>query len=219
MSFEDYAYYRTKEKLDDVVFEYVFANWETIDSILVKNFTFEYNPEIDLINKNDFMKIPKTPEELATNINNNVIPPLVDVILAFSDGNEDKKKSQELVDNMQRGVDGLINTLNTAPSIVTPIIKEGFASSGLDIDATLQTVVSSIAYNYVGEPTNVTNDLFLNIPFANYAPTAIKNIETDNKTNVINTYNMNGVMVNDTNQKGVYIYKSSNGSSYKIVVK
>lgn len=116
------------------------------------------------------MNLPKTPEEAAAIVNNNIIPPLVKVILAFVDGNENMKKSWEIVDGMLLGFTDAVDAINNNNVIVTPIIKEGFAAEGLDIDKITTAVTSSIAYNYVGSPDNVTNDLLFNIPFVNYGP-------------------------------------------------
>jgi hypothetical protein len=218
-TFENYSYYRTKEQLSVLVSEFTAENWETIDGVLKGYFTFDYDPETDIINKNDFISIPATPEDAAAIVNDNIIPPLVETIVAFVDGNEHLKLSQEIVDGMQRGVDGMIDAINTAPSIVSPIIKEGFATAGLDLDALVQSVTSSIAYNYVGDPTNVTNDLFLNIPFTNYDPTAVFNINAETGTKAVELYNINGVKVNKTGASGIYIKKAADGTVKKVIVK
>lgn len=217
-TFEDYAYYRTKNMLYTLVNEYVKANWDTIDAMLKERFTFEYN-EGDLIDKNAFMNLPKTPEQAAQNVNNTIIPPLVDVILAFVDGNENKKKSDELIEGMLKGVDGLISTINNSPAIVNPIIKEGFASAGLDIDVMTYTVVSSIAHDYVGEESNVVNDLYLNIPFANYDPTSISTANAGAATGKSSIYTVCGVKVENENPRGVYIERRYDGTVRKVVKK
>ncbi len=217
-SFEAYAYYRTKEMLPTLVNTYVTENWEFIDSFLKSYFVFEYNPETDAFNKNDFMKLPATPEEMATLINTNVIPPLVDVILAYADGNEHMKKSEQLVTGMQNGVTGVIDGLNTLPAIVTPLIKDGFLNAGLDLDAMVTNVVSSIAYNYAGTPDNTTNDLFFNIPFTYNAETAIEKTEnTSGEKKVVGIYNIDGTKANNMKANGIYIQKMSDGTSRKVI--
>lgn len=165
------------------------------------------------------MNLPKTPEEAAAIVNNNIIPPLVKVILAFVDGNENMKKSQETVDGMLLGFTGAVDAINNNNAIVTPIIKEGFAAEGLNIDKITTAVTSSIAYNYVGSPDNITNDLFVNIPFVNYDPTAVKNIEVGSKTEMTDLYNVNGMKVHSIGAHGVYIKRMSDGTSRKVVVK
>ena len=218
-TFEDYAYYRTKEKLTDLVSEFTAANWEAIDAVLKGYFTFDYDPEVDPFNKNDFMNLPATAEDAAAIVNTNIIPPLVETIVAFADGNEHLKLSQEIVDGMQRGLDGSIDAINNNSAIVSPLIKEGFKSAGLDLDVLVQSVTSSIAYNYVGDPTNVTDDLFLNIPFTNYDPTAVINISSENGEGTVEYYNISGVKVNSPHTNGIYIKKSSNGTARKVAVK
>jgi len=174
MTFEEYAYYRTKTQLPVLVSTASEENWDQIHAFLVNAFTFDYDPDVDLFDKNQFFKLPETAEEGAAIVNDNIIPPLVDVVLAFVDGNENYKKSADLVQGMHDGVDGAITAINTFPSIINPMVKEGFANAGLDIDAMIDSVVSSIAYNYVGEPTNVINDLFVEIPFTNSSADGIK---------------------------------------------
>ncbi len=197
---------------------YVAQNWEFIDSFLKSYFVFEYNPDTDLINKNDFMKLPATPEEMAALINTNVIPPLVDVILAFADGNEHMKKSEQLLTGMQNGVTGVINGLNTLPDIVTPLIKEGFANAGLDLDAMVTNVVSSIAYNYAGTPDNTANDLFFSIPFTYNVETVIEKTENTSVGNkVVGIYNIDGTKANNLKANGIYIQKLSDGTSRKVI--
>ncbi len=218
-TFEDYAYYRTKEKLTDLVSEFTAENWETIDAVLKGYFTFDYDPAVDPFNKNDFMNLPATAEDAAAIVNTNIIPPLVETIVAFADGNEHLKLSQEIVDGMQRGLDGTIDAINNNSAIVSPLIKEGFKSAGLDLDALVQSVTSSIAYNYVGDPTNVTDDLFLNIPFTNYDPTAVTDINAENGNGNVEYYNINGIKVNSPHSSGIYIKKSANGTARKITVK
>ena len=165
MSFEDYAYSRTKYGWEEYIDTLCAQNWDLIDAFLQKNFVFTYDSAVDSFDKNLFFVLPKTPEEMATIINNSIIPPLVETIVTFVDGNEHLKTSQQLVDDFLAGIDNLLSGLNTLPSIINPMLKEGFADAGLDLDSTATIVVSSIAYNYVGNEENVTNDLFLYVPY------------------------------------------------------
>ncbi len=203
MSFEEYAYYRTKTQLPLLVSTVSEENWDQIHAFLLNAFTFDYDPEVDMFDKNMFFQLPETAEEGAAIVNNNIIPPLVDVILTFVDGNEDMKKSEQLIAGMHNGIDNAISAINTFPSIINPMVKEGFATAGLDLDGMVDAIVGSIAYNYVGVPSNVTNDLFCEIPFVNSTADGINGVTVStNDSNSI--YNLAGQRLSSPT-KGVNI--------------
>lgn len=174
MSFEEYAYYRTKYGWEAYINNVCAQNWEQINAFLQTNFTFEV--EEGGIDVNAFFSLPTTPQEMATLLLNSIIPPLVETIVTFADGNESLKESQKLVDDFLAGIDNLFGGLNTLPSIITPMLKEGFAEAGLDLDAMVNAVVGSIAYDVNDEYGTVVNDLYLNIPFVR---TGIDNLKGD----------------------------------------
>lgn len=175
-AFEDYAYYRTKYLTPVLVDSLCARYWSVIDGIFKQNFVFDYNPDTDPINKNDFMKLPADAADMASRVNTNILPPMLDVITSFVEGNEHMKDSQALVDGVKAGFDGFFDSLNTWPSIITPMIKEGFANAGLNTDSIADSVVASLAYNYLGDSTNVTNDLFATLPFTGKSTTAIGSV-------------------------------------------
>lgn len=172
MSLEDYAYYRFNNKTPELVESICGDNWALINGIFQENFVFPYNPDTDAFNKNDFMRLPESADDVADRVNQNITPAILNVIASFVEGNEHLKDSQKMVDDVKAGFDGFFNTLNTLPNIITPMIKEGFADAGLDTDAIADNVVGSLAFNYLDATDNVVNDLFCTIPFT--TETAIK---------------------------------------------
>ena len=204
MTFEDYAYDRLKNDTPKLVEAFCAENWETIDPIFKQYFTFEYN-EGDLINKNDFMRLPESPEDLAQRVNDNLTPPMINIIATFVEGNEHLKDSQKLVDDLKAGFDGFFDTLNSLPSIITPMIKEGFAEAGLDTDALVDAVAGSLAYNYLGTPDNVSNDLFIHIPFGEVTGIRLNPTQRENSSAAV--YDLQGRRVanNTTLKPGIYV--------------
>lgn len=216
MPFEEYAYYRTKTMLPIAVSSAIEQNWEMINGILQTSFTFDYDPEVDIFNKNDFFVLPTTPEAFAKIVNDNFIPPFVNTMLTFIDGNENMKKSQELVDGMHAGWDGFVSALNTLPSIINPMVKEGFAAAGLDVDGMIDAIVRSLAYNYLGTEDNVSNDLFITIPVT----FDISGISTVSGASTGATYySVSGMKVQNANVPGLYIEKTADGKARTVVVK
>ena len=179
MTLEDYAYYRFNNNTPELVKGICNDYWPIINGIFQENFVFPYDPDTDPFNKNDFMRLPESAEDVANRVNNNITQPILNVIASFVEGNEHLKDSQKMVDDVKAGFDGFFNTLNTLPDIITPMIKEGFADAGLDTDAIADTVVGSLAFNYLGETGNVINDLFCTIALGNetaiHAPVASTN--------------------------------------------
>ena len=203
MTLEDYAYDRLKNDTPRLVEDFCAKYWDIIDPIFKDNFTFEYN-EGDLINKNDFMRLPESPEDMAQRVNNNITQPLINIIATFVEGNEHLKDSQKLVDDLKAGFDGFFDSLNTLPSIITPMIKEGFAEAGLDTDALVESVVGSLAYNYLGAPDNVSNDLFIHIPFGEI--TGISAVSDNVNVNNSAVYDLQGRRMRASSlPKGIYV--------------
>jgi len=205
MTFEDYAYYRTKNRLTEYVDSFCVRNWSLIDAFLQKNFTFDYNPDVDPFNTNDFFVLPTEPGQMAALVNSTIVPPLTKLLTTFAEGNEDLKQAQRLLDEFHAGVEGLLNGLNTLPAIITPMLKEGFASAGLDLDQTVDVVVGSMVFNYVGTTDNVTNDLFHFIPFPAGDLDAIRLPEADPKMEASPVYTVTGLRIPKPATQGVYI--------------
>ena len=206
MTFEDYAYYRTKYRLTEYIDSACVQNWDLINGFLQKNFVFEVS-EDDLFNKNDFFVLPTEPQQMSDLINKTIIPPLTKLLTTFAEGNEDLKKAQQLLDEFHAGVDGILDGLNTWPAIITPMLKEGFAEAGLDLDNLVEVVVGSMVFNYVGDPDNVTNDLFIyTIPYATDDLNGIRSIQHDEGEGV--TYNLSGLRIPRASARGIII---SNG--------
>ena len=178
-------------------------NWDVIDPIFKENFTFDYDPDVDIFNKNDFMRLPESPEDLANRVNNTLTQPILNIITAFHEGNEQQKDSQKLVDDVKAGFDAFFDSLNTFPSIITPMIKEGFAAAGLDTDALAESIVGSLAYNYVGSTDNVTDDLFVTLPYSG-KPTSVRSIAAE-KDAAAPLYDLQGRRLLTAPAKGVYI--------------
>ena len=193
MSFEDYAYYRTKYRMTEFVDSFCVQNWELINGFLQKNFVFEVS-EDDLFDKNAFFSLPTRPEEMSALINRTIIPPLTKLLTTFAEGNEDMKKAQQLLDEFHAGVDGILDGLNTLPAIITPMLKEGFAEAGLDLDNMVEVVVGSMVFNYVFDPDNVTNDLFVFVPFNLNDLDAIRRPQVDGLGEEI-IYNLSGLRI------------------------
>ena len=104
---------------------------------------------------------------------------------------------------MKAGFDAFFDSLNTLPTVITPMIKEGFASSGLDTDALAETIVGSIANDYVGDKDNVTDDHFVTLPFANeLMSVSIIAAEQNSKSPL---YDLQGRRLGGYPLKGVYI--------------
>ncbi|MBR5963249.1 MAG: hypothetical protein IK000_03760 [Bacteroidaceae bacterium] len=204
MSFEDYAYYRTKYRLSEFVDSFCVQNWPLINGFLQKNFVFEVS-EDDLFNKNDFFVLPSEPQQMSAIINNSIVPPMSKLLITLADGNENLKKAQQLLDEFHAGVDGILNGLNTLPAIITPMLKEGFAEAGLDLDVTVDVVVGSMVFNYVGSPDNVTNDLFVYVPFAKDDLSAIRLPKADESQEEV-IYNLSGQRIPALPAQGVIIY-------------
>ena len=203
MSFEDYAYYRTKYRLSEYVDSFCVQNWDLIDAFLQKNFTFEVTEDLNI---NLFFTLPSNPQQMAALVNSTIVPPLTKLLTTFAEGNENLKKSQQLLDEFHAGVDGILNGLNTLPDIITPMLKEGFAEAGLDLDYTVEAVVGSMVFNYAGTPDNVTNDLFLFVPYATDDLSGIRRLLTDEKEEII--YNLSGQRILRPSGRGIII---SNG--------
>lgn len=203
MSFEDYAYYRTKYRLGEYVDSFCVQNWEFINAFLQKNFVFEVS-EDDPFNKNDFFNLPTEPQQMSAILNNSIVPPMSKLLVTLADGNENLKKSQQLLDDFHAGVDGIFNGLNTLPAIITPMLKEGFAEAGLDLDVTVDVVVGSMVFNYVGTPENVTNDLFLSISYAKDDLNSIRPVQTDlNRGEML--YDLSGKRMKEISRRGIFI--------------
>ena len=178
-------------------------NWEVIDAIFQDNFTFDYDPDVDPFNKNDFMRLPESPEDLASRVNNTLTQPILNVITTFREGNEPQKDAQKLIDDVKAGFDAFFDSLNTLPAVITPMIKEGFATAGLDTDALAETIVGSIANDYVGDKDNVTDDHFVTLPFANeLMSVSIIAAEQNSKSPL---YDLQGRRLGGYPLKGVYI--------------
>ena len=211
MTFEDYAYYRTKYRLTEYIDTFCVQNWELINGFLQKNFIFDYDPEVDIINKNDFFVLPTEPAQMSALINGTVIPPLTKLITTFAEGNEHMKKSQQLLDEFHAGADGIFDGLSTLPALITPLLKDGFAEAGLDVDYTIDAVVGSMVFNYVGTPENVTNDLFVRIPYAPYEFSGIRRPAADPSDEVI--YTLGGLRIQRPAAQGVII---TNGKKHLV---
>ena len=219
LTFEEYAYYRTLNELPNGVTAGVVSYWPQLQSFLTERFTFEIDEtqEIEFLrDRNLLFKLPETGEELANNINNTVVPPLVKVITLFALGNEDKTMGQQVVDEFHTGVNALLECL-VAPDylflkdFIVQSVKDGFADAGLDLDVLIDNVVGSIVFNYVGEDkTNVTNDLYTFIPYSTVT-TAIRNV-SHTTTAPASVYNMQGQSVGSS-YKGIVIL---NGKKYII---
>ena len=207
MTFEDYAYYRTKYRLTEYVDSFCVQNWELIDAFLKKNFIFDYDPDVDIFNKNDFFVLPTEPGQMADLINTTVIPPLTKLLTTFAEGNEHLKQAERLLGEFHAGVDGLLNGLNTLPTVITPMLKEGFAEAGLDLDQTVDEVVGSMVYNYVGTTDNVTPDLFLFIPFPAGDLDAIRLPKAEPAKETSPVYTVSGLRIHQPTPQGIYIYK------------
>jgi hypothetical protein len=203
LTFEDYAYYRTKYRMSEYVDSFCVQNWELIDGFLKKNFIFDYDPAIDLFDKNMFFVLPSEPKQMADLVNSTIIPPLTKLITTFAEGNEHLKQSQQLVDEFHAGVEGILDGLNTLPSLITPMLKDGFAEAGLDLDVLVDAVVGSMAFNYVGSADNVTNDLFVRIPFG--TPTGIKALPLTKEQGKSILYNLSGQRILYPSARGIYI--------------
>ena len=178
-------------------------NWDIIEPIFKENFTFDYDPDVDVFNKNDFMRLPESPEDMAGRVNSTIVPPMINLITAFVEGNENFKDSQKLVDDLKAGFDAFFDSLNTFPSIITPMIKEGFAAAGLDTDALVDSVAGSLAYNYSGDEDNVTNDLFGRLSFQGNYPIGVNSPKAEKTTNVL--YDLFGRILQQPVKGGVYI--------------
>lgn len=198
LTFENYAYYRTKYGWDAYINALCEENWDAINGFLQNNFVFPYDPAVDAFDTNMFFNLPTEPAQMAALLNSSIIPPLVETIVTFADGNEHLKESQQLVDDFLAGIDNLLSGLNTLPAIINPMLKEGFAAAGLDIDAMATAVVSSIAYNYAEDPDIVVNDLNIEIP---YYLTGISNLKA-NDDDVC--YDLQGRRIEQPT-KGLYI--------------
>lgn len=217
LTFEEYAYYRTLNELPGGVTAGVLNYWPQLQAFLTERFTFEIDEtqEIDFLrDRNLLFHLPETGEELADNVNRTIIPPLVKVITLFSQGNEDKTMGQQVVDEFHAGVNALLECL-VAPDytflkdFIVQSVKDGFAEAGLDIDALVDIIVGSIAFNYVGEdPSNTTNDLYTFAPYATVA-SGIKSV-CHATTASDKAYNLQGQRVGN-NYKGVVI---RNGKKY-----
>ena len=108
------------------------------------------------------------------------------------------------MDEFHAGVDGIFNGLNTLPAIITPMLKEGFAEAGLDLDVTVDVVVGSMVFNYVGTPENVTNDLFLSIPYAKDDLNSIRPVQTDlNRGEML--YDLSGKRMKEISRRDIFI--------------
>lgn len=199
LSFENYAYYRTKYGWDAYINTLCVENWDAINGFLQENFVFDYDPEVDAFDTNMFFHLPSTPEQMATLLMSSIIPPLIETIVTFADGNEHLKESQQLVDDFLAGIDNLLSGLNDLPAIINPMLKEGFAAAGLDLDAMATAVVSSIAYNYAEDPGFVVNDLFLSSTFTTRQ--GIDNIKANNANTI---YDLQGRRIEQPT-KGLYI--------------
>ena len=104
---------------------------------------------------------------------------------------------------MKAGFDAFFDSLNTLPAVITPMIKEGFASAGLDTDALAETIVGSIANDYVGDKDNITDDHFVTLPFANeLMSVSIIAAEQNSKSPL---YDLQGRRLGGYPLKGVYI--------------
>lgn len=204
MTFEDYAYYRTKYRLSEYVDSFCVRNWSLIDAFLQKNFVFEVS-EDDVINKNDFFKLPTEPQQMSAMLNSTLVPPLTKLLTTFAEGNEHLKKGRQLLDEFHAGVDGLLDGLSTLPVLITPLLKEGIAAAGLDLDATIETVVGSMVFNYVGTADNVTGDLFLFIPHPAVAPDAIRPSHAAPAAEGP-AFTLSGLRIHNPREQGVYIY-------------
>ena len=211
MTFEEYAYYRTLNDLPKGVTTGILSYWPQLQSFLTERFTFDIDEtqEVDCLrDKNMLFKLPETGEELANNINNTVIPPLVKVITLNAQGNEDKTMGQQVVDEFHAGVNALFECL-VAPDylflkdFIVQSVKDGFTEAGLDVDALIDSVVGSIVFNYVGkDKTNVTNDLYTFAPYS-AVTTAIRGISNAAATSA-SAYNTQGQRISD-NYKGIVI--------------
>ena len=140
---------------------------------------------------------------MADLVNSTIIPPLTKLITTFAEGNEHLKQSQQLVDEFHAGVEGILDGLNTLPSLITPMLKDGFAEAGLDLDVLVDAVVGSMAFNYVGSADNVTNDLFVRIPFG--TPTGIKALPLTKEQGKSILYNLSGQRILYPSARGIYI--------------
>ncbi|MBQ8047602.1 MAG: metallophosphoesterase [Prevotella sp.] len=178
-------------------------NWDMINGIFQENFTFDYNPETDIINKNEFMRLPESAEDLANRVNTTILPPMLNVITAFVEGNEQLKDSQKLVDDLKAGFDRFFDTLNSWPDLITPMIKEGFAEAGLDTDALVERVAGSLAFNYLGTEDNVTDDLFVTLAYR-AVPLSVGRL-VDNTATESAIYDLQGRRLQGEPVKGVYI--------------
>lgn len=178
-------------------------NWDVIEPIFKENFTFDYDPDTDLFNKNDFMRLPESPEDMASRVNSTIVPPMINLITAFVEGNENFKDSQKLVDDLKAGFDAFFDSLNTFPSIITPMIKEGFANAGLDTDVLAESVAGSLAYNYCVDEENVTNDLFVRLDVQANHPIGVNSPKAEKTTNVL--YDLFGRILQQPVKGGVYI--------------
>ena len=146
---------------------------------------------------------PSDPQQMADLVNSTIVPPLTKLLTTFAEGNENLKKSQQLLDEFHAGVDGILNGLNTLPDIITPMLKEGFAEAGLDLDYTVEAVVGSMVFNYVGDPHNVTNDLFLFVPYATDDLNGIHSVQRNEGEDVI--YNLAGQRIPRHAARGIII--------------
>ena len=210
LTFEEYAYYRTINELPNGVTTAILNNWPMIQTFLTENFTFdidEENPIEILRDKNVFFHLPETGEELAENVNSTVIPPLIKVITLHAQGNEDKTQGQQVLDEFHAGVNDLIATLVSPDWIalkdfIVGMVKDGFTEAGLDIDSLIDIIVGSIVFNYVGDPTNVTNDLYTFAPYSGVT-VGISSVSQD-ATAPATTYNLQGQSVGNS-YKGIVI--------------
>lgn len=210
LTFEAYAYYRTIYELPNAVTTAILNYWPQIQLFLTERFTFEIDEtqEVDFLrDKNMLFHLPETGEELAANVNSTVIPPLIKVITLHAQGNEDKTRGQQVLDEFHAGVNALLECLVSPDyialkAIIVDLVKNGFTEAGLDIDALIDIIVGSIVFNYVGEdPTNVTNDLYTFAPYS--IATGIGSI-SNATTASDRIYNLQGQSV-DNSYRGIVI--------------
>ncbi|MBQ6653002.1 MAG: hypothetical protein IJM81_06355, partial [Prevotella sp.] len=80
-----------------------------------------------------------------------------------------------------------------------------FAEAGLDTDALVDAVAGSLAYNYLGTPDNVSNDLFIHIPFGEVTGIRLNPTQRENSSAAV--YDLQGRRVanNTTLKPGIYV--------------